>query len=271
MAVPGDHRAEGKPFHVEYRVKRATGEIVWLEVTGTLIVDHKNKPVRLFGTTIDITERKNAEEVLKSAIKTAQSATRAKSDFLTNMSHEIRTPLCAIMGFTELVSKPSTSLSELKSYVQVINRNSQHLLRIVDDILDLSKVEAGQMLSEVIEVSLPNFLQDLYALMKLKTKGKQVEFRVVISSPLPKKIMSDPTRLKQILMNVLSNALKFTEKGFIELHIALTKGNILNFTVKDTGCGISESQQKQIFRPFVQGDASTSRKYGGTGLGLVLT
>ncbi len=200
----------------------------------------------------------------------AERSNQAKSAFLANMSHEIRTPLGAIMGFVDLLKDNGLTPEELQNYHSIIDRNSNHLLRIIDDILDLAKVEAGKIVIEKIEFSLPEFLAEFSALAGIKAKEKAISMEFIPETLVPDRVVSDPTRLRQILSNVVGNALKFTEKGGVEVRFRYYQQQ-LHFLVKDTGRGISPEQRSSLFRAFSQADSSTTRKFGGTGLGLVLT
>lgn len=261
--------ATGKKYQVEVRIVRDDGTLIWVENQGDHVF-RDGKVVRVRGTSLDITQRKNAEFQLRQAKELAESANLAKSHFLANVSHEIRNPLGAISGFIKLLKNPELTSLCLKKYVNIIERNADQLLRLVDDILDLSKVEAGKMLVELMEINLPEFLSELGSLMKLRARDKNIQFNLVLVSALPIFIVSDPTRLRQILNNIIGNALKFTDQGGVRLEVSLT-GQVLNFTVIDTGLGISAEQKLKLFNPFTQAEASTARKYGGTGLGLTLT
>ncbi len=200
----------------------------------------------------------------------AEQANLSKSQFLANMSHEIRTPIGAILGFTDLMKNDTNTAEENRSYMSIVDRNSQHLLRLIDDILDLSKVEAGMMATESIEFSLPELLSDFDAVMSFRARDIGVEFRLVLETPIPEVICSDPIRIRQILNNVVGNALKFTSKGSVALGVRWSAPS-LNFSIVDTGVGISKEQEERLFKPFSQADISTTRKFGGTGLGLVLS
>lgn len=200
----------------------------------------------------------------------AERSNQAKSAFLANMSHEIRTPLSAIVGFVELLKEKNLAQEEVLKYHTVIDQNSKHLLQIIDDILDLSKVEAGKMLVENVEFSFVDFLADFSSYASIKAKEKGIVFKFKSNTKVPESIISDPTRLRQILTNVVGNAIKFTDQGFVELTVDF-KEDKLHFTVKDSGLGISEDQRNHLFQVFSQADSSTTRKFGGTGLGLVLT
>ncbi len=211
----------------------------------------------------DVTALKNAENE-------AKNANAAKSQFLANMSHEIRTPLGAIMGFVSLLRDESIARKDFEAFISVVERNSNQLLRIIDDILDLSKVEAGMMLIEHIDFSLPELITDFSSQMGVKARDKGIEFHSRAVTPLPSIVKSDPTRIRQILMNIAGNALKFTDHGRVDLEVGYHDG-YLEFTVRDTGRGIARDQEARLFQAFSQADASTTRRYGGTGLGLVLT
>lgn len=200
----------------------------------------------------------------------AERASQAKSAFLANMSHEIRTPLGAIMGFVDLLRESGLEHNEVSNYLGIIDRNSHHLLRIIDDILDLTKVEAGKMVIENMEFSLIQFMADFSSLAGMKARENGIVFEFTASTLLPEFIISDPTRVRQILSNVVGNAVKFTEKGRVELSISYGNGH-LEFRVVDTGRGISKEQRTSLFQAFSQADPSTTRKFGGTGLGLILT
>lgn len=174
------------------------------------------------------------------------------------------------MGFAELIKNPDLQHPEMINYASVIERNSEHLLRIIDDILDLSKVEAGKMQIESIDFSLADLLADFSSLMAFRAREKGIHFELKVPSSIPDKINSDPTRIRQILVNIVGNAIKFTEQGHVRLTVILDQLD-LRFEVSDTGTGMSREQCAKLFQPFHQADISTTRKFGGTGLGLVLT
>ena len=230
----------------------------------------------------DITERKRIERDLLEAKIAAEAANRAKSAFVANMSHEIRTPMTAILGYADLLTRDNTSIEDRDRCVQTICRNGRHLLSIINDILDVSKIEAGKMTTESIACAPMQIIQDVCALMAVRAADKNLTFNVHHTGAIPSMIQTDPTRLRQILVNLLGNAIKFTEKGSVKLVVSLIEEqgdrsrllrgrSLLRFDVVDSGVGLNPAQIESLFRPFVQADSSTTRKFGGTGLGLTIS
>lgn len=267
----------GKPYQVEYRLKGRDGLYRWFLGRALPIKDHDGTIIKWIGTNTDIHDQKVLSQKLESALdqvqysqRLAETANEAKSAFLANMSHEIRTPLGAIMGFVGLMKNPALRKEDLAKYISITQRNSEQLLKIIDDILDLSKVEAGKLAIEKIHLNLEELLTDFNSSMELRAHENGINFKISAKNQLPITIISDPTRIKQVLMNIVGNAIKFTHKGTVELIVGF-EDSTLEFTVKDSGVGIKPEQAKTLFQPFSQADASTSRKYGGTGLGLILT
>lgn len=238
--------------------------------------------LKLFGdrASVEIEHEKSAQE-LRNAAQQALDANRAKSEFLANMSHEIRTPMNAILGYSELLEEEGDVSKAPQGRIDAINTiqsNSQHLLTVINDILDLSKIESGMMKCEHIEVEPLVILHHVESLAIDRAKGKGIDFQIVFDTLIPRKVHSDPTRLRQILLNLVGNSLKFTEVGHIQVHCSYLEptnqhdNNIhsamLQFTVTDTGIGMNQEQTKQIFDAFVQADSTTTRRFGGSGLGL---
>ncbi len=209
------------------------------------------------------------------ARRAAQEASRLKSEFLANMSHEIRTPMSALVGYTELLGDADLTPGERAECLAVVRRNGEHLMTIVNDVLDLSKIEAGRMTIERIRCSPFALVDEVAALLRPRAAQEGLAFEVGYGGPLPQTIETDPTRLRQILLNLLGNAIKFTPTGSVRLVVGLADGDAasrcLRFDVVDTGIGMSAEQQARLFAPFSQADASTTRRFGGTGLGLAIS
>ena len=263
---------EKKKFHLIYRIVCKNGLSKWIEEFGEPILKD-GKIEFIVGIFIDITQRIEAEEAIK-AKNYAEAANKAKSEFLANMSHEIRTPLNGIIGFTDLLK--NTHLEEIQSkYMNTINQSAKTLMEIINDILDFSKIESGKLELEIKKYELHSLAKEVLDLFSYSTDSKHLDLRLTIEKNIPKYIWVDALRLKQILVNLMSNAVKFTENGSVELNVSLKETNdeltTLQFSVIDTGIGIEENYQQKIFEAFSQGDSSTTRKFGGTGLGLSIS
>jgi CheY-like chemotaxis protein len=208
------------------------------------------------------------QEMLR-AKEEADKASRAKSDFVSRMSHELRTPLNAILGFAQLLEMDNLPEHQ-KTPVQQINRAGKHLLELINQVLDIAKIEAGKLEVEMLSINLPQLLNDTAAISQERIQNKGLTFNINLDAHLPQYVMGDPTRLRQVLINLIGNAIKFTDAGSITLNAIALTNQTIRFEVIDTGIGMSEQAQARLFKAFVQADDSITRKYGGTGLGLML-
>jgi len=227
----------------------------------------------IIGTLLDITHQRVYEQELEASKNAAEAANRSKSEFLANMSHEIRTPMSAIMGYADILSK-SLADNDSLNCVAIIRNNGQYLLEIINDILDLSKIEAGKLEVAKSIVSIAGLLAGVQSLMQVRATEKALQFSVEIAQGIPATIETDPTRLRQVLINLIGNAIKFTEKGSVKLLVSYQADHgpaNLRFDVIDTGIGISAEKQKLIFEPFMQSDTGASRNFSGSGLGLTIS
>ncbi len=230
----------------------------------------------LVSVVTDISDRKQGEKDLLDAKRAAETASRAKDEFIANMSHEFRTPLTAILGFADVLLE---NLHESENFhaAKTIKRNGSHLLEIVNDILDITKIQAGKLRSERAPCSPLRIMADMMSLMSVRAEAKGLSLKVRQEGPLPEVIVTDMNRLRQILVNLIGNAIKFTETGGVDVIVRFLKSaadgksHKLEFEVVDTGIGMSSEQMEQMFRPFTQADTSTTRRYGGTGLGLIIS
>ena len=234
---------------------------------------------RMLQSALDREKRISSElelalDQLEAAKQQAEAATRAKSEFLANMSHEIRTPMTAILGYTENLLDPELTIPERIMAIHTIHCNGEYLIEIINDILDLSKIEAEKIVIESVPCSPARIVADVTSLMRVRAEAKRLPLKVDYITAVPETVRTDPTRLRQILINVVGNAIKFTEAGSVELLVALnTDGGepVLQFDVIDTGVGMTPEQTAKLFQPFTQADSSTTREYGGTGLGLTIS
>jgi len=266
------------PWRQEYRVKFPDGTVRWLSGNAVPSKTDRNS-VRWNGFIIDITDQKKLieelhkrEAELTSARALAEQANRSKSDFLANMSHEIRTPLTSILGYADLITCDQPDQSTIHSHVETIRKSGQHLLTIINDILDISKIEAGQLTIKFSRFDLPDLVKEVVSTFEVPAANKNLALRAVIEGKVPATLYSDQLRLRQILINLVGNAVKFTSAGSVEIRIRFEAGrpDRILFDVCDTGIGIAPDLVKHLFEPFTQADSSISRRFGGTGLGLVI-
>jgi two-component system sensor histidine kinase/response regulator len=265
------HLEQGEPFDFEYRLVKRTGEPLWVRVRGNAQRDAAGQPIMLAGSISDITESRAAREATLSAAREAEAANAAKSTFLATMSHEIRTPMNGIIGMTGLLLDSGLDRVQ-RDYAETIRASADSLLTILNDILDFSKIEAGKLDIEAIELDLPSNVDDVGSIMAFQAAAKDLELVVNVRPEVPPRIMGDPQRIRQCLLNLVGNAIKFTQHGEVIIEVGLlgqqSGKSLLHFEVRDTGIGIPADTLDKLFQPFTQADSSTTRKFGGTGLGL---
>jgi len=264
-----------RPFRNFVHPRRSDcGEIRYLSISGKPFYDEEGRFQGFRGTGTDITEHHRAEEALRQAIEQADSANRAKSEFLATVSHEIRTPMNGVLGMTGLLLDTRLD-EEQRQFASTIQRSGEALLGIIDDILDFSKIEAGHLELEKSDFDLPDIVESVVELLASRAHGKGIEIASYVDPKLPTRLHGDAGRLRQILFNLTGNAVKFTEAGGLSVEVLLERAEGMSVTLKvlvtDTGIGIPKDQQARLFDRFTQADASTTRRYGGTGLGLAIS
>ena len=255
------------------QVYRADGSVIWISETVRCVRDSVGKLKYFEGTVVDITDRMETESLLYEMAQT-QAANKAKTEFLANLSHEIRTPLSGVISMLGLMSD-SNSEHEREHYLRIAQQSSTTLLSLINDVLDLSKVEAGHMDLESDEFDLEALLEETVDMLYYRAREKNLRLVFKLAPEVPLHLRGDSTRIKQVIINLVGNAIKFTEKGHVKIDVCQSsnplKSGYLQFSVTDTGIGIAADRQQAIFQPFTQADASTTRKYGGTGLGLTIS
>lgn len=261
-----------QPYDLDCRIVLGNGARLVCHVTGHVEFDPEGKPIRMLGTIQDITERKRIEDELRLTKSQALAATVAKSRFLAHMSHEIRTPLTALLGFADLLAMPALNEGERLRYSTIVRRNSEHLLAVINDVLDLSRAEADQLTVELIECSPISILVDVVSLMRVRAQNAGLQLSLELATPVPERILSDSTRLRQIVLNMVGNAIKFTREGSVTIRARYDEPTRwLTIEVADTGIGIAPDQMENLFQPFHQADSSMTRRFGGSGLGLAIS
>ncbi len=267
--------AQEVPHYVtEYRILCNDGTYKWCESRGTALWDEQGQPMRMIGSMRDVTERKQRAVELQQAKEAAEAASLAKSAFLANMNHELRTPLAIILGCSELLNSDKTLIHKQRSHLSTIDRSVQHLLNLINNVLELSKIEAGAAILNLVEVNLPSLLENVVEMFRLPAASKGLRFVYDRPPNLPSVIEADENKLRQVLMNLLGNAIKFTDRGNITLRaFSQTTDSeqiTLHFEVEDTGLGIAPQELNSVFDAFVQ--TETGRKSNkGTGLGLAIS
>jgi two-component system, sensor histidine kinase and response regulator len=267
----GDHLQRGVPYDIEYRLRRKDGGWVWVRSRATAERDAENRPLWLAGSIHDITQERAAREAMLRATEEAEAASSAKSTFLATMSHEIRTPMNGIIGMTGLML--DTQLDRVqRDYAETIRASADSLLTILNDILDFSKIEAGKLDIENLELDLRSNVDDVGSIMAFQAAAKGLELVVNVRPEVPERVLGDPQRIRQCLLNLVGNAIKFTHSGEVVLEVCSVGRQsgraLVHFEVRDTGIGISQPAVDKLFQPFTQADSSTTRRFGGTGLGL---
>lgn len=271
---------DGRELRFDCRLRRFDGSYSWFTNIGTMVKDPELDEVRYYGIILDISENRKLQENLLEArfnaeemARRAQMASQAKTEFLANMSHEIRTPMNGILGMLELLL--ATELNQRqKEFANLIYRSSHSLLGILNAVLDLSKIEAGKLTLELVNTNLKKAAEEVVSLMEPLAEKKKIELVLRYPPEVPEYVVADGGRIRQILTNLVNNAIKFTEQGFVSIEINCQKlekqSGIFTFTIKDTGIGMNEANQKQVFEKFNQADTSITRRFGGTGLGLTI-
>ena len=263
--------ASGRIWRRDVCNRAKDGSLYWVDTTIVPMRDMNGKIDGYFSLRQDITERKQREAASEQEAASERAASAAKSAFLANMSHEIRTPLNAILGYTAVLGNDELRGNERREHLETIRRNGEHLLGVINDVLDISKIEAGQMTVEPVEVLTVDLFSQVISLMQVRADAKGLALELEFETEIPRTIRTAPVRVRQVLLNLIGNAIKFTEVGGVRVIVGLETdedGSTLRIEVADTGIGMTPEQTARVFQPFAQADSSTTRKFGGTGLGL---
>lgn len=257
-------------FKIMFRMRHKNGDWRWILCRGVALWNEQGKAVRFTGANSDMTE-------LRQAIETAEAASRAKSEFLANMSHEIRTPMNAVIGITNLLQDYDLTPVKRKEFLRTLHVSAHSMMDLINDLLDFSKIENDQMELEQIQFNLTDLIDEIFTIMSVRAKEKFIELIVTFDPELNTSFIGDPLRIRQIILNLVSNAIKFTERGLVAIHVNVCEKEDnrdkvdVCIDVRDTGIGIAEDKLDTIFGQFSQADSSMTRKYGGTGLGLSIS
>ena len=265
------HLEDGRPFDLELRLRRRDDQYHWFRARASATAESITGQTTLAGSIRDIEDERQAALALRAATEAADEANRAKSEFLANMSHEIRTPMNGVLGMTELLLDTRLEPTQ-RQFAETLRSSARSLLTILNDILDFSKIEAGKLSLERVPFEVRGCIGDVARMMSIQAAAKGLRFVSSIDAAVPERVMGDPHRLRQVLLNLCGNAVKFTSSGDVVLEVRLlgVQGgrSLLSFEVRDTGIGMGSDTISRLFQPFTQADASTTRHYGGTGLGL---
>lgn len=260
----------GRPFELVHRMILKDGQERIVKHFGKTFFAASVFPLKSIGLIQDVTRQKQVEVTLELAKREAEAATQSKTQFLAHMSHEIRTPLNVILGMTQILSETPVS-REQHQCLETLRIGGETLLSLVNDVLDLSKIEAGQMDLTVTDFHLTKVIEQIANLQSFFTREKGIGFKVRIGQDVPHYVQGDLDRLRQVLSNVMNNAIKFTSTGEVTVTVSKGQNQYILFEVRDTGIGMSKEQTEKVFQPFIQGDSTITRKYGGTGLGLTIS
>ena len=261
---------EKRQYSIEYRIRHRNGKVLWLLDQGSFYFNNKDEAQWIDGVFIDITERKEYEEKLEKAKLIAEEAAQAKQSFMANMSHEIRTPMNSIIGFSDLLMDTPLN-NEQQKHLVTVNNAARSLLRLLNEVLDSAKLERGKLTIEAVHFSLKPVIDSIISTFWLEAKKKDLLLHLTIKESVQNTYYGDPDRLRQILTNLIGNAIKFTEHGSVTITVSTTQNGHLFFEVQDTGIGIEKDRVSAIFQPFVQADGTTTRRFGGTGLGTTIS